>query len=112
LADSKLDINGADKEGSTFLGFPMCNITDMFQMLGYISTLTAVLGWTLVKISEKDNRFDGIDDTEGVVFISGNFSDEYEIDTERKPFSASKWPNLRRIYSEIENSCLDFHQQK
>lgn len=76
-------------------------------MIASLTTITAIIGWLCVKVSEKDTRFNGIDDTEGVVFISGNFSEEYEIDAERK----FQWPKSNgvlifycRLHLENKNS--------
>lgn len=86
LALDKINIDGTNTQ-STLFGFQIQNIAQMFQLLSYLTTVTALISWVMILKSERDNRFDGIDDTEGVVFISGNFSDEYEIDAESKLFN-------------------------
>ena len=83
LAKEKLDINGK-KTTATLLGYECGTVAQLFNLFSIVTSVLAIFGWIFVKVSEKDNRFDGIDDTEGVVFISGNFSDEYEIDAECK----------------------------
>ena len=83
LSELKLNKNGKDTEDQIF-GLNCRNIAELFYLLSIFTTIISIVGWLLVKLSEKDTRFDGIDDAEGVVFISGNFSDEYEIDAERK----------------------------
>jgi len=52
----------------------------------YFACGISLVAWGLIAWSEKDNRFDGIEDEEGVVFIANNFDDEYEVDAESKTF--------------------------
>lgn len=57
---------------------------EFFKVYSIFASTAAVVACALIFWSEKDNRFDGIEDEEGVVFISNNFDEEYEVDAESK----------------------------
>ena len=60
---------------------------EFFKVYSFFASTAAVVAWALIFWSEKDNRFDGIEDEEGVVFISNNFDEEYEVDAESKSYT-------------------------
>ena len=77
-------ISGTHEETPKTLWFKTPNILEFFKVYSYLGCGMALVAWGLICWSERDNRFDGIEDEEGVVFIANNFNDEYEVDAESK----------------------------